>query len=369
MPDKHFLYKELYADLRLKISDGRYAPGQRIPSEDALAEEYHASKITIKRALELLRADGLIKRVQGRGTFVLDMNDVAKEQTPVHGDSSEKLIGLVLEHVSSAFGLNMMYHLIQLLDKKGYKVCIRFSFGSIEKETEEINALLRLNVAGLIIMPCHDSYYSMTILKLILEHFPVVLVDKRMNGLPVSCVCTDGSGAIQALIRRIRESGASNAALITIDPSSASSLGDRAEGFYKGLNENGLQSAGELILPRRTSNMISNEPEYEYVSRIGDFLDQMQTLPDAVVCTEYAIGRALYVAAMQRGLALGKDFKACCIDENPETTAGAFITHMHQDEFGIAEAAADVILGLLKDRQAPQKQIRVAALFVEGHTL
>ena len=368
MPMKHFLYKELYADLRLKISDGRYAPGQRMPSEDALAEEYHMSKITIKRALELLRGDGLIKRVQGKGTFVADVGDVPAP-SPRPAGRGEKLIGLVLEHVSSTFGLNMMYHIIQLLDKAGYKACIRFSFGSIEKETEEINALLRLNIAGLIIMPCHDSYYNMTILKLILDHFPVVLVDKQMHGLPVSCVCTDGSGAVRALMARVRAAGAENAALITIDPSSASSLGDRTEGFYKGLEENGLQNAGELILPRRTGNMISNEPEYEYVSRIGDFLDGMEALPQAVVCTEYAIGRALYIAAARRELVLGRDFRACCIDENPETTTGPFLTHMHQDEFGIADGVVEVILGLLKDSGAPQRLIRVPAIYVEGHTL
>ena len=102
---------------------------------------------------------------------------------------------------------------------------------------------------------------------------------------------------------------------------------------------------------------------------IGDFLDGMEALPQAVVCTEYAIGRALYIAAARRELVLGRDFRACCIDENPETTTGPFLTHMHQDEFGIADGVVEVILGLLKDSGAPQRLIRVPAIYVEGHTL
>lgn len=368
MTIKHFLYRDIYADLKLRISDGRYPAGKRLPSEDELAEEFHVSRITIKSALELLRNDGLIKRIQGKGTFVANVDEVPLKRPPA-GAGGGKLIGLVLEHVSSAFGLNMMYRIIELLDKAGYKACIRFSFGSIEKETEEINSLLGLNISGLIIMPCHDSYYNLTILRLILEHFPVVLVDKQMHGLPVSCVCTDGSGAIFELTRRLKQLGAQSAALITIDPSSASSLGDRAEGFHKGLKENGLTFAGELVLPKWTGNLISQDPGCEYVARIDAFLDGMATLPDAFVCTEYAIGRALYVAASQRGLSLGVDFKACCIDENPEGTTGAYLTHMHQDERRIAESAVDVLFGLLDNPMEGQKLIRVPAYFVEGKTM
>ena len=42
---------------------------------------------------------------------------------------------------------------------------------------------------------------------------------------------------------------------------------------------------------------------------------------------------------------------------------------MHQDEFAIAEAVADVILALLKDSRTPLRQVRVPAYYVEGHTL
>ena len=257
MHGKKFLYTEIYEQLRAQIERGELLPEDRLPSEEALAEAHSVSRITVKKALERLREDGLIQRVQGRGTFVSRAMPGERRQGAA---PARRLIGIVLEHVSSAFGLNMMYYMIQALDKAGYKACIRFTFGSTERESAEIDDLLSMGVAGLIIMPCHDSHYNLTILRLILEDFPVVLVDKRMHGLPVCSVSTDGREAMRRLTHHLCERGCKSAALLTIDPASTSSLGDRAEGFYKGLEETGMARAGECILPRRTSEMISNAP-------------------------------------------------------------------------------------------------------------
>jgi GntR family transcriptional regulator len=52
------------------IQKGRYAPNERLPSEGELCEMLDVSRITTRRAIEMLTQDGLIRRVQGLGTFV-----------------------------------------------------------------------------------------------------------------------------------------------------------------------------------------------------------------------------------------------------------------------------------------------------------
>ncbi|MBQ9952008.1 MAG: LacI family DNA-binding transcriptional regulator [Clostridia bacterium] len=365
MPNKMFMYQEIYQDFRKKIMEGELRPEERLPSEDELSAEYSVSKITVKKALELLRDENLIYRVQGRGTFVKG----ASRTEEAEGEKKKSMrIGLVLEHVSSSFGLNMLYYMDRMLDAEGYKLFPRFSYGSIDRETEEINVLLSMGVDGLIIMPCHDSHYNMTILKLILDDFPVVLVDKRMHGLPVSSVCTDGREAIRTLVHHLKDRGCSNAAILTIDPASTSSLGDRTEGFYTGLDEMKMTCAGECILPRRTTDMISPEPEPEYVERIREYLDSLGQLPDSFVCTEYAIARALYAAAEKRNIRIGQDCMAGCIDESVLATRGGFFTHMRQDERSIALQTVSVILRKLRDGDSSVCDIRVPAVFVQGQT-
>ncbi len=361
-----FLYRDVYERIRQDIKNGVLAPGDKLDCEDDLALAHNVSKITVKKALELLKADGVIDRVQGRGTFV--RASIPPDAAGAQNAPRKKLVGLVLEHVSSPFGLDMLYELDVLLGEAGYTMLTRFSYGSAEREAREIDALMSMGIVALITMPCHDSYYSLTILKLILENFPVVLVDKRMHGLPVSTVCTDGADAVFRLVVHMQERGCQSAAILTIDPSSTTSLSDRVNGFYRAMRETGMLCAAEWVLPRRTRNMPSATQDEEYLARIRRFLKEQDPMPDGVIATEYALGRLLHIAAEQEGLTIGKDFKACCIDEDELAARGYVFTHMKQDEKAIARAVVDLLLPMIAGQRAPAAAVSIPAFFRQGIT-
>ncbi len=64
------LYRQMEAILEEKIARGEYVPGQRLPSEKELAQQFGVSVITVKKALASLTERGLVVRKQGKGTFV-----------------------------------------------------------------------------------------------------------------------------------------------------------------------------------------------------------------------------------------------------------------------------------------------------------
>ncbi len=64
------LYTRVSSIIQNKILSSQYEPGDKIPTEDELVEYFGVSKITIRNALALLEADGLIYRTRGKGTFV-----------------------------------------------------------------------------------------------------------------------------------------------------------------------------------------------------------------------------------------------------------------------------------------------------------
>jgi len=66
------LYHQLETIIRKKILSGEYPAGSLVPSEAALAKKYELSRITIRRALDLLEKDDLVVRKRGKGTFVSD---------------------------------------------------------------------------------------------------------------------------------------------------------------------------------------------------------------------------------------------------------------------------------------------------------
>lgn len=59
------------ATLRAWIAEGRYQPGDKLPSEAKLAAEHGVSRTVLREAIATLRADGLVKPRQGAGIFVL----------------------------------------------------------------------------------------------------------------------------------------------------------------------------------------------------------------------------------------------------------------------------------------------------------
>ncbi len=64
------LYVQLRERLRAQIEAGDLEPGDRLPTEVELEERYEVSRSTIRQAIGDLQADGLVQRVQGKGTFV-----------------------------------------------------------------------------------------------------------------------------------------------------------------------------------------------------------------------------------------------------------------------------------------------------------
>lgn len=63
-------FRELAADLRDRISLGETGPDGALPSEATLGERYAVSRMTVRRALEELRAEGLLTSRAGAGWFV-----------------------------------------------------------------------------------------------------------------------------------------------------------------------------------------------------------------------------------------------------------------------------------------------------------
>ena len=71
-------YLLIFYELQEKILSGRWMTGMMLPSEIELCERYSVSRITIRRSLNELEALGLIVRVQGKGSFVSNANDLQK---------------------------------------------------------------------------------------------------------------------------------------------------------------------------------------------------------------------------------------------------------------------------------------------------
>jgi GntR family transcriptional regulator len=81
-------YLQLADILRKRITSGEIPPGRRIPSQTELEQAFGLSRNTIKKALGILKDEGLVETAPGRGLFVAKAGQTivpsASEQTQHH---------------------------------------------------------------------------------------------------------------------------------------------------------------------------------------------------------------------------------------------------------------------------------------------
>ncbi|MCR6488357.1 GntR family transcriptional regulator [Amycolatopsis sp. OK19-0408] len=71
-PDPRPQHERVAAELRARILDGSLAPRARLPSVTQLVAEFETANATVQRALDLLKAEGLVRSRPGAGVFVHD---------------------------------------------------------------------------------------------------------------------------------------------------------------------------------------------------------------------------------------------------------------------------------------------------------
>lgn len=65
-----YKYREIYSDIKRDILTNHYRAGTLLPTQEYFAEKYDVSRITLKKALNLLENDGLVFSKQGSGTYI-----------------------------------------------------------------------------------------------------------------------------------------------------------------------------------------------------------------------------------------------------------------------------------------------------------
>lgn len=110
------LYEQIKNAIDRRIETAEWPAEFQVPSEEDLAGEFGASRLTVRRALRELQADGVLIRIQGRGTFVIgprmqcavfNLPDIAEEVAFLGGLHSSRVIAHTILGKDS-LGRNML---------------------------------------------------------------------------------------------------------------------------------------------------------------------------------------------------------------------------------------------------------------------
>jgi GntR family transcriptional regulator len=79
-------YRQLAAILRERIRSGDLAPGDPVPSETELEQTYDLARGTIRKAIAVLREEGLIVTTKGKGSWVAETQPPASQGEEAGGE-------------------------------------------------------------------------------------------------------------------------------------------------------------------------------------------------------------------------------------------------------------------------------------------
>lgn len=345
------LYEQIYLDIAGAIEEGKYKPGGRIPSEKELLEHYHVSRITSKKALEMLAKEGKIVRMAGKGSYVTQPNDTAKimrTENMVQNISGEiPLIGVILEGFGTEFGTLLLNSIERECRRSGYTMVLRCSDGVVENESRAIDDLLKLGVKGMIIMCSQDENYNPKILQMVVDNFPVVTVDRQMKGIPVPHIGTDNTSAARELTKYLLDSGYRRICFAKPDAYETSTLQERQKGFIAAINEYGMVTDDSSWITDLRATLPSKHFEELIEEDMEKILLHIERHPDieAFLAAEYGIALILYECLRKKGLE--KRYPIVCFDCVENMINDYSFTYIKQGEGKIGTLAVETLIEVI----------------------
>lgn len=343
------LYLQIKQSLEEDIRSGKIERAGRFPTEKELTEKFGVSRITVRKAFSELESDGIITRIPGKGTFFLKKeNEICAGLPQNHPQGA--LIGVIMCHLDSYFQVSLLKSIEKTIGKMGHQMVFGLSNGKAKVENELIDRMLNNGVQGLIIYLIDGKFYNEKILRLSMDGFPVVLVDRYLPGINTCSIYSDDKLGGKLIGEYLTGKGHKNIACLTPSPQETICLLDRIEGFNNAVLEAGLVQNINQGLNDITNYSVSNEREmYEHnVNRIRGFIDSAPEIT-ALFCTTATIAMSAYKAVLQSN----RQIEVASFDDITayEWTIDYPISYVIHSEIQMGIEAVNSVLKLIQGEQ------------------
>lgn len=306
---KVIMYEQIYRDIIRDIQAGLYKERDILPSEKELAEQYGVSRITTNKAMNLLAKQGIIERIQGKGSFVSEnaekMTKTAEIEDPTEHSAAlaTGVVGVLVDNFDLDFGSVLIKGIERECRRQNFGMFFRCTYGSVEEENEGIQAALAHGAKGLILMSVQGEKYNDTILKLALNKFPVVLVDRDMKGIGIPCVKTDNYAATREITELLIHRGHRKICFVTHEAQATPTIEERSNSFRDCVMEHpDCQGILELLKGYHTTPEDSVKEYMDYdMSEVKAIIERRRDCT-AFFAVEYKIGVLLKRACEEMGL-------------------------------------------------------------------
>lgn len=303
------IYEALAERIRRSIKEGEYASGQLIGSEYELARQESISRMTVRRASEMLVKEGLLERRPGKGLYVRDgvVRGVMVEQ----GQRTVQMIAGNLEWEPSlqiSRGANTA--------AKGHGVDVQLydAHGDVSMDLAMLRRLPGSAVSGALILSLHNSAFSEAVYQLKVSRFPFVLIDQSLQDLDVPSVTADNYAGGYMAGKSLVELG--HRRIGFLGDMVATTVRDRLAGLRDAISDAGLIFDRTMALDLQAEQDRLGDWSASVAKCLGDLMARPSP-PTALFASCDAVARAMYRTLSQLGLRVPQDISIIGFDDDP----------------------------------------------------
>ncbi|MES2692270.1 MAG: GntR family transcriptional regulator [Verrucomicrobiota bacterium] len=234
-----------YQRVRLELESylSGLAIGAKIPTEQEIIKKFKISRVTARKALQLLRSDGTLESFPGRGTFLAKL----PARAPTLPQS--RLIGLLVPNASAPMVGGIVWGVEAEATRRGYHVLLSHDHNDPELQIAQLGKMLDTQVAGILLYPDRFVTERKEFLGLLREikkrNIPLVLLDRYIPNVDFPCVMTDNVQGMYQVTEHLICCGRRRPALVGFWPSNTVHR-DRRRGVTDALRDHGLNPAPVL---------------------------------------------------------------------------------------------------------------------------
>lgn len=350
--EKELKHEVLTETVRESILRGEFKPGDMLPSQNDLCRSFGVSHHTVREAITSLVHEGLLYRIQGKGTFVAD-----QPRTP-------KTIAAVMPHLHQfgdleyGVGFNLMPFLVQAIEreakKHGAKLVLYLSDDSIENERENLLNLIEHKIDAAVVFYTGGDDNLDCIDKVKASGIPLVFVDRYLAGMDVDYVVSSNFDAAYAVTRQLTGWGMERIFYLTEGGALTSRL-DRARGYTQAMRDCGLEPLVRIAAPSPEMFGRVDPPEVVAVDALmTQLLDEAQS-PFAVFTESAALLGGAWRSIRELGIP-ESDLALACFDHPvvsiPDEVA---LIHVLQPLAELGSRSVQIAMGRLDGDSQPHR--------------
>ncbi len=348
-------YIQLKEQLLSWIASGRYRPGDKLPSENELAEQFSLSRQTVRQSLGELVQEGWLAREQGKGTFV------GRQSPERRVSSGNRTVGIITTSISDYIFPSIVRGVESALKDRGYRLLLSSTDHRKDRERECLEMMLSHSVCALIVEPTKsaegnpnfDNYMAIE------DHgIPMLMINERYSDLESPSVrLDDDAGGYMAADYLLGLGHRRIAGFFKTDDMQGVR---RMKGFIRACRDRKLPSDASQIV------RYSTEDKDERPQRMLREMLLADQRPTAIVCYNDQMAVSLLDTVRELGLRVPEELSMVGYDDSFLATATEIkLTTIEHPKSALGERAANLLISLLEDgKPLPDKDVLYAPKLV-----